>query len=141
MLSHTRFFFFWFKQYRFHSGSCCVKFEARSPGPRSLFVGWCFEPSQPLGVTSGLNTNSNLSLSYSAHKSFDINQAPCMQHDMNTYVHQSTGGPPCKVYDHRQSHWIISVLRLRLTVLSMMVQGTHLLDSYSTGFTSVKCCL
>ena len=26
-------------------------------------VSWCFEPSQPLGVTSGLNTNSNLSLS------------------------------------------------------------------------------
>ena len=32
-----------------------------------------FEPSQPLAVTSGLNTNSNLSLNYSAHKSFNIN--------------------------------------------------------------------
>ena len=31
-------------------------------------VGWCFEPSQQLGVTSGLNTNSNLPLGYSAHK-------------------------------------------------------------------------
>ena len=38
-----------------------------------LFLCWCFEPSQPLGVTSGLNTNSNQSLSYSAHKSFNIN--------------------------------------------------------------------
>ena len=25
-------------------------------------VGWCFEPSQPLGVTSELNTNSSLYL-------------------------------------------------------------------------------
>ena len=39
----------------------------------SQLVNWCYEPSQPLGVTSGLNTNSNLSLSYSAHKSFNIN--------------------------------------------------------------------
>ena len=39
-----------------------------------LFVCWCFEPSQSLGAASGLNTNSNLSLSYSAHKSFNINQ-------------------------------------------------------------------
>ena len=38
-----------------------------------LFLCWCFEPSQPLGVTSGLNKNSDLSLSYSAHKSFNIN--------------------------------------------------------------------
>ena len=36
----------------------------------SLLVSWCFEPSQPLGVTWGLNTNSNLYLGYSAHKSF-----------------------------------------------------------------------
>ena len=33
-----------------------------------MFVSWCFEPSQPLGVTSELNTISNQSLSYSAHK-------------------------------------------------------------------------
>ena len=39
----------------------------------SLLVSWCFEPSQPLGVTLGLNTNPNLSVSYSAHKSFNIN--------------------------------------------------------------------
>ena len=26
-----------------------------------LFVSWCFKPSQPLRVTSGLNTNFNLS--------------------------------------------------------------------------------
>ena len=37
-----------------------------------LFLCFRFEPSQPLGVTSGLNTNSNLSLTYSAHKSFNI---------------------------------------------------------------------
>ena len=31
--------------------------------------GWCFEPSQPQRITSGLNTNLNLSPSYSCHKS------------------------------------------------------------------------
>ena len=36
-------------------------------------VCWCFEPSQLRGVTPGLNTNSYPSLSYSAHKSFNIN--------------------------------------------------------------------
>ena len=32
-------------------------------------VGWCFEPSQPQRITSGLNTNFTLSPSYSFHKS------------------------------------------------------------------------
>ena len=32
-----------------------------------------FCPSQPLGIISGLKTNSYLSLSYSAHKSLDTN--------------------------------------------------------------------
>ena len=32
-------------------------------------VSWCFEPSQPQTITSGLNTNFNLSPSYSLHKS------------------------------------------------------------------------
>ena len=41
------------------------------PTPESK-VSWCFEPSQPLEVTSGLNTTSNQSLSYSAHKSVNI---------------------------------------------------------------------
>ena len=35
----------------------------------SQLVSWCFEPSQPRGITSGLNTNFNLSPSYSFHKS------------------------------------------------------------------------
>ena len=34
-----------------------------------LFVGWCFESSQPQRITSGLNTNLTLSSSYSCHKS------------------------------------------------------------------------
>ena len=38
-----------------------------------LFVCWCLEPSQPLGVILGLNKNLNLSLSYSAHEPFNIN--------------------------------------------------------------------
>ena len=32
-------------------------------------VSWCFEPSQPQRITSGLNTNFALSPSYSFHKS------------------------------------------------------------------------
>ena len=39
----------------------------------SYLFSCCFQPSQPLGITSGLNTNANVSLSYSAHKSFNIN--------------------------------------------------------------------
>ena len=38
-------------------------------------VGRCFEPSQPLEFTSGLNTNSNLSFSYSVRKSFNTNHS------------------------------------------------------------------
>ena len=36
-------------------------------------VGWCFKPGQPQGIISRLKTNSNPSLSYSAHKSFKTN--------------------------------------------------------------------
>ena len=32
-------------------------------------VSWCFEPSQPKRITSGLNTNLTLSAGYSFHKS------------------------------------------------------------------------
>ena len=35
----------------------------------SQLVSWCFEPSQPQRITSGLNTNFTLSLSYLFHKS------------------------------------------------------------------------
>ena len=35
----------------------------------SLLVSWCFEPSQPHRITSGLNTNFTLSPSYSIYKS------------------------------------------------------------------------
>ena len=48
-------------------------------------VSWCFESSQPLGVTSGLNTNSNLSPSYPAHKSFNINHT-ILQHNYSIKV-------------------------------------------------------
>ena len=36
----------------------------------SLFVSWCFEPSQPQRITLGLNTNFSLSPSHSFHKSW-----------------------------------------------------------------------
>ena len=39
---------------------------------RSWLVSWRFEPSQPLGAKSGLNTTSNSFLSYSAHTSLNI---------------------------------------------------------------------
>ena len=35
----------------------------------SYLVSWCFQPSQPQGISSGLNTNFTLSPSYSFHKS------------------------------------------------------------------------
>ena len=41
----------------------------KSPSALILLVSWCFEPSQPQRITSGLNTNFTLSLSYSLHKS------------------------------------------------------------------------
>ena len=37
-------------------------YTKRTTPTKYKLVSWCFEPSQPLGVTSGLNTNSNLSL-------------------------------------------------------------------------------
>ena len=52
-----------------------------------LFVCWCFEPSQSLGAASGLNTNSNLSLSYSAHKSFNINHNISTAQLFQTHTH------------------------------------------------------
>ena len=53
-----------------------------SPKPVGEFlVSWCVEPIQPLGVTSGLNTNSNQSFSYCAHKSFNIKNTIFLQHN------------------------------------------------------------
>ena len=40
----------------------------RSSNSKQL-VSWCFEPSQPQRITSGLNTNFTLSPSYSFHES------------------------------------------------------------------------
>ena len=51
-----------------------VQWDGRTMGQGAMgqLVSSCFEPSQPLGVTSGLNTTFNQSLSYSAHKSLNI---------------------------------------------------------------------
>ena len=67
-----------------------------------MFVCWCFEPSQPLGVTSGLNTNFNLSLSYSAKKSFNIN------HNISTAQLFQT-------YTHTKSHILLQNLKLSIS--------------------------
>ena len=53
-------------------------------------VSWCFEPSQPLGVTSGLNTKFGLSLSYSAHKSPDIDHNIPTAQLFQSYTHKHT---------------------------------------------------
>ena len=49
-------------------------------------------PVNRQGVTSGLNTNSDLCLSYSAHKSFDIshNVSPAQLLQTNTHTHTHT---------------------------------------------------
>ena len=67
-----------------------------------LFVGWCFEPSQPLGVTSGLNRNSNLSLSFSAHESFNTN-------------HNSSTAQLFQTYTHTKSHIFLQNLKLSIS--------------------------
>ena len=50
-------------------------------------VSWCFEPSQLLGVTPGLNTISNQSVSYSAHKSLNIDHNISVAQLFQTYTH------------------------------------------------------
>ena len=44
-------------------------FTSADSSHMSQLVSWCFEPSQPQRITSGLNTNFTLSPSYSFHKS------------------------------------------------------------------------
>ena len=41
--------------------ACCTLYSTN-------LVSWCFEPIQPLRITSGLKTNFSPSLSYSTHK-------------------------------------------------------------------------
>ena len=52
-----------------------------------VFVSWCFEPSQPLGILSGLKTNSKPSLSYSAHKPSKANKNISTAQLFQTYTH------------------------------------------------------
>ena len=40
-----------------------------------FLVSWCFEPSQSLGIISGLSINFNPSLTYSARRSFKTNHS------------------------------------------------------------------
>ena len=56
----------------FHSAGPTQEPVLSTPNTRRNYVqlvSWCFEPSQLLGVTSGLSTNSNLSLSFFLHTS------------------------------------------------------------------------
>ena len=68
--------------------SVCPRLGYAEPFQRQL-ASWCFEPRQPLAVTSGLNTNSNPA-SYSAHKSFNINHNISTAQLFQTYRHEHT---------------------------------------------------
>ena len=81
-------------------------------------VSWCFQPSQSLGTTSGLKTNSNPSLTYSAHKSLNINQnvftATYFTHThAHTCTHTHAHTHTEKIYTHKIStepkHFYITV--------------------------------
>ena len=47
----------------------CPKSDSKYAWPLTRLVSWCFEPSQPQRITSGLNTNFTLSPSRSFYKS------------------------------------------------------------------------
>ena len=88
LLKHWTFYFWtWYSDASFWARLSFKKICLLSSSSRSLFVGWCFEPSQLVGVTSGLNTNFNLSLSYSAHKSYNINHNISTAQLFQTYTH------------------------------------------------------
>ena len=63
-----------------------------------MLVSWCFAPSQQLGITSGLNTNSDLSLSYSTHKAPNI--------DYNNYFYSTVIS---SIYTHTHTHIITRI--------------------------------
>ena len=79
-----------------------------------LLVSWCFEPSQPQWITSGLNTNFTLSLSYSLHKSlyhkssfFSLfifrghsTQEPCVSHGQHRRNRERCGNK-CRWMDRK----------------------------------------
>ena len=79
-----------------------------------LFVSWCFEPSQPVGIISGLKTNSIPSLSYSAHQSFNTNhnvsktQVTYFTH-IQTHIHLTRTLSPLKWFcvSMRNGVWAI----------------------------------
>ena len=52
-----------------HCSRCFHGCLSLSPAVNFVEVSWCFEPSQPQRITSGLNTNFTLSPSQSFHKS------------------------------------------------------------------------
>ena len=55
-------------------------------------VSWCFEPSQPQRITSGLNTNFPLSPSHSFHKS-SYHKSCCCFFSLVIFRGHSTGEP------------------------------------------------
>ena len=59
----------------------------------SYLVSWSFEPSQPQGITSGLNTNFTLSPSYSFHKSSYHKSYCCFLFSLFRFRRHSTREP------------------------------------------------
>ena len=72
-----------------------------------LLVSRCFEPSQALGITSGLNTNSNLFLSYFAHKKFNTNHNTSIAQSFQTYLKRGRRqGRQKKKWEDNLKEWL-----------------------------------
>ena len=96
----------------------------------SQLVSLCFEPSQLLWVTSGVNTNSNLSLSYSSHKSFNINHNISTAQLLQTYTHT-------KSHIFLQNH-TLSMSQLRYFFTKNILQNTLYFIEHTNFFQVVK---
>ena len=90
-----------------------------------------FGARSPLGVTSGLNTNSNLSLSSSAHKSFNTNHNISTAWLIQTYVHTKS----CIIF--LQNH-NLSVSQLKYFPPQYLRQHTSYFIEHTNLFQVVK---
>ena len=74
-------------------GRTNYNFYTEEKGRASQLVSWYFDPSQPQRITSGLNTNFNLSASHSFHKSLYHKPPPPPQ--------QTTAQILCTISEHK----------------------------------------
>ena len=94
-----------------------------------LFVCWCFEPIQPLRVTSELNTNSNISL---AHKSFNINHNISTVQLFQTYTNTHTQS---RIFVQNLK---LSISRLKSSSTQNLLQNTLYFIEHTNLFKVVK---